>query len=283
MGRGIDQSYGKLEGASPTTRALLRMLIANLILLWTASTALAQAQGARRPFLVTLPPDVPSETVHINYVLGGRFGAHGDYARPKANADSYSIPTSVEGQPAESIQMVVWAPGCETRTFNVKLPERDNNELEFGCTILPTVTLSGRIHPVGLVQGKPSEVSIWYLADWECKVFGLADCMVPQFEVAVAKPNADGFFEVELPDFTSDPIADDKKRWGGFTGEFRVVLRETKTWNPIASLRVELSDFRTPGGRTRSAHESNRLEPVRPRASGVREPTESSHRPKPKA
>jgi hypothetical protein len=73
--------------------------------------------------------------------------------------------------------------------------------------------------------------------------------MVPQFGVAVAKPNADGFFEVELPDFTSDPIADDKKRWGGFTGEFRVVLRETKTWNPIASLRVELSDFRTPGGR----------------------------------
>jgi hypothetical protein len=224
------------------------MLIANLFLLWAACTANAQTKAAQRPLFVTLPPGVPSENVHINYVLGGRFGAYGAFARPIANADVYSIPTSVESEPAESIQMVAWAPGCETRTFNVKLPERAHNELQFECTILPMVTLTGRIHPVDLIQGKPSEVSIWYLADWECKFFGLADCMVPQFEVATVKPDANGFFEVELPDFSSDPIAGDKHRWGGFAGEFRLVLRETKTWNPIASLQVELSDLRTPGG-----------------------------------
>jgi hypothetical protein len=230
-------------------KAMPRVLVANLILLWAACTARAQTPEPQHPLFVTLPPGVPSEKVHINYVLGGRFGAYGGYVRPIANANSYSIPTSVEGKPAERIQMVAWAPGCETRTFNVKLPERPYNEVQFGCTILPMVTLTGRIHPVDLIQGKPSEVSIWYLADWECKFFGLADCMVPQFEVAIVKPDANGFFEVELPDFSSDSIAGDTKRWEGFAGEFLLVLRETKTWNPIASLQAELSDFRTPGGR----------------------------------
>jgi hypothetical protein len=249
MDTAIGQSHVKLNGTALRIWAIARVLAANLILMWAACIASAQISEPQRPLLITLPPGIPSEKVHIDYVLGDRFGAHGDYARPIADANSYSIPTSVDGKPAESIQMVAWAPGCETRTFNVKLRERGDNELQFECTILPMVTLTGRIHPVDLIQGKLSEVSIWYLAEWKCTFFGWADCMVPQFEVATVKPDANGFFEVELPDFSSDPIAGDAKRWGGFTGEFRVVLRETKTWNPIASLQAELKDLRTPGGR----------------------------------
>jgi hypothetical protein len=223
------------------------MLAANLILMWATCIASAQIPESQQPLTVILPPGVPSEKVHIGYVLGGRFGAHGDYVRPMADADSYSIPTSVEGKPAESIQMVVWAPGCETQTFTVTLRESAHNELQFECTTLRMVTLTGHIHPVDLIRRKPSEVAIWYLAEWECKFFGRVDCMVPQFEVATVQPDANGSFEVELPDFSSDSIAGDAKRWGAFTGEFRVVLRETRTWNPIASLQTELTDLRTPG------------------------------------
>lgn len=226
---------------------MLRMLAANSILMWAACIASAQIPESQPTLTVTLPRGIPSEKIVIRYVLGGPFGAHGDYVRPMAHADSYLIPTSVEGKPGESIQMVAWAPGCETRTFTVELRQRAYNELPFECTILPMVTLTGHIHPVDLIRGKPSEVAIWYLAEWECKFFGWADCMVPQFEVATARPDAYGFFEVELPDFSSDPIAGDAKHWGAFTGEFRVVLRETGTWNPIASLQTELRDLRTPG------------------------------------
>jgi len=223
------------------------MLAANSILIFAACIASAQIQESPQPLIVTLPLGIPSENVYIGYVLAGRFGAHGDYVRPMAHADSYSIPTSVEGEPVESIQMVAGAPGCETRTFAVKLRERTHNELRFECTTAPVVTLTGHIQPADLIRGKPSEVVIWYLAEWECKFFGWADCMVPQFEVATAQPDANGFFEVELPDFSSDSIAGDGKRWGAFTGEFRVVLRETRTWNPIASLQTELGELRTPG------------------------------------
>ena len=87
------------------------------------------------------------------------------------------------------------------------------------------------------------EVRIDYMASWACRFFGLADCAVPQIELGTVKPDVDGAFEIELPDFSSDPISSDSE--GG--AELQLVLREVKTGNLAAFLEPEMGMLRTPG------------------------------------
>jgi len=47
---------------------------------------------------------------------------------------------------------------------------------------------------------------VYYSAPWLCGFFGLPDCMVPQWEVAVDRVRMDGTFGVMVPDFAHDPI-----------------------------------------------------------------------------
>jgi hypothetical protein len=55
-------------------------------------------------------------------------------------------------------------------------------------------------------------------------------------------PNADGAFEIDLPDFALDPVSTDSD--GG--AELQLVLREVKTGNLMAYLDPELETLRTP-------------------------------------
>jgi hypothetical protein len=86
------------------------------------------------------------------------------------------------------------------------------------------------------------EVRVDYLAPWVCGFFGFMDCMVPQFEIGIAVPDADGSFEIALPDFAADPIASGPA--GG--AEFQFVLREVKG-NVVAFLAPETETLRTLG------------------------------------
>lgn len=96
-----------------------------------------------------------------------------------------------------------------------------------------------------LVQTKTAEVSLRYQAAWACRFFSLSDCMVPQISLGTVNPDAKGAFEIDIPDFASDPI--------GVDAEFSLLLRETETWNHIAFLEPELKSLQTPGHALRIA------------------------------
>jgi hypothetical protein len=66
--------------------------------------ARAQTNEAPRRFNTVLLGGVPSEKVHINYVLDGPFGASGGFTTPNRDSLSYRIPTSVDGKAAEHIE-----------------------------------------------------------------------------------------------------------------------------------------------------------------------------------
>jgi hypothetical protein len=156
---------------------------------------------------------------------------------PKPYSLSYQIPTYVDGKAAGQIKGFIWASGCRMATFDAPLLNRSDVQEYFSCSPLGTITLYGRI-PVDDLQGKkPMEVRFDYMASWACRFFGLADCMVPQIELGTVKPDADGAFEIELPDFSADPIC----------SELQVVLREIETWNLAAFLEPETETLRTPG------------------------------------
>lgn len=225
-----------------------RMVWLALTLLGSTCLTLAQAP-ARSRLSVVVPPGVPSETVQITYALGGSFGSYGKTVSVEPNVSEYPINTTIDGKAASGIQLVVWAPGCETRTYSLNLEKGSlRHRLTYECATLPLVTLTGRIHPFGPIAGKPMELAIFFRASWECEFFGWNDCMVPQILVTTVTPDADGAFWARVPDFDSDPVIAKSKSSLRQSGEFWMLLRNPKTLNPIAELEAEIEDFRAPGG-----------------------------------
>jgi hypothetical protein len=54
-------------------------------------------------------------------------------------------------------------------------------------------------------------VEITYLSFWDHGFFGIADGMVQSFTVGKAPLNAGGEFEIEIPDFSRDPVTNQRK------------------------------------------------------------------------
>jgi hypothetical protein len=193
---------------------------------------------------VLLPPNIPSETVQISYFLIGPFGGYGSYTKPGPGLQAYDIPASVEGKPASEIRMIVYAAGCEIKTFVLPLTEASRVEQEFECQRASTVKLSGQIVPVELARRDNAELVVDYMAYWAHGFFGIADGIVTEFRLATVSPDSNGVFQVQLPYFSSDVAASSPKE----RASFRLMLRDSKTWNPLASeLESELSDLQLKG------------------------------------
>ena len=220
-----------------------RSTIAVAIALLLAASAAAQGDKEQRWVNIVLLGGVPSEKVHINYVLYGPFGASGNFTRAKPGLPSYQISTYIDGKAAGQIKGFIWASGCKMVTFEDLLVDSADVQEFFSCSPLGTVNLAGRIRntPHGK---KPVEVRVDYFAPWACRFFGLMDCAVPQIEVGIVKPDTDGTFEIELPDFAADPIASSSE--GG--AELQLVLHEVEG-NLVAFLEPETETLRTTGRR----------------------------------
>jgi len=216
--------------------------IAATLALPLAAGANAQTSQEPRSLNVVLLGGVPSEQVHITYYLYGSFGAYGGVTAPIPGASFYQIPTYVDGKAAGQIKGFIFASGCSMALFDITLIDAADVQQYFSCSPLGTITLLGRIRPAELQGKEPMEVRFVYMASWACRFFDLADCAVPQIEVGAVKPDADGAFEIELPNFKADPISSDLAG----EAELQVVLRQIKTWNLAAFLEPETEALRAP-------------------------------------
>jgi hypothetical protein len=212
------------------------------LLLQTAQTP---TKAADLPSVsISLPPSTPSETVQISYFLRGPFGGHGGYTAQRAGLRSYEIPTSVEGKAATEIRMIVYASGCEIRTFVISLAENSRVNQEFPCQRVAMVKLSGRIAPNELVRDNNAELVVTYRAYWAHGFYGITDGFVTAFRIATVSPDANGMFQADLPYFNADAAAASSQRSGGFW----LMLRDSKTWNHIASdLEPDVPELRLEG------------------------------------
>jgi hypothetical protein len=191
---------------------------------------------------VSLPPNVPSETVQIAYHMVGPFGGHGGYTEQRFGLHSYEIAASVEGKAATEIRMIVYASGCEIQTFVVPLADDSRVKQEFECQPVPNVMLSGQIVPNELVRDKNAELIIVYVAHWSYKLFGIVDGAVAVFRLATIPPDANGMFQVDLPRFSVDAMPSSSQPRASLC----LILRDAKTWNSIASnLEPEVPEFRS--------------------------------------
>jgi hypothetical protein len=118
----------------------------------TQETQSPSNQGDSPSVSLLLPPNIPSETVQISYFLIGPFGGYGSHTKPTPGLQSYEIPASVEGKTASEIRMIVYAGGCEIKTFVLPLSEASRVKQRFECNRASKVLLSGQIVPVELAS-----------------------------------------------------------------------------------------------------------------------------------
>jgi hypothetical protein len=217
------------------------------ILLCTAALQSLAAQTTSGPEIspsvsISLPSNIPSETVQIVYFMVGPFGGSGGSTEQRAGLHSYEITASVEGKAATEIKMMVYTAGCEIQTFVVPLADDSRVKQEFECRPARSVMLSGQIVPNDLVRDKNAELVITYLAFWAQEFFGILDGAVAEIRLATVSPDANGMFQVDLPQFSEDASASSSQP----RASLHLLLRDSKTWNPIAyNLEPEVPELRS--------------------------------------
>jgi hypothetical protein len=219
----------KNEREGYVARCILVTLVGIVALLAGTTQTPARAEDLPSVF-ISLPTNVPSETVQISYFLRGPFGGYGGYAAQRTGVHSYQIPTIVEGNAATEIRMIVYASGCGIQQFVIPLAEHSRVSQEFLCQPVETVKLSGKIVPSGLARDNNAELVVTYMASWAHGFYGIGDGLVTEFHLATVSPDANGMFEVDLPYFSVDAEASSSEQ----RASFRLMLRDSKTGNHIA-------------------------------------------------
>jgi hypothetical protein len=175
--------------------------------------------------------------------MTGKFGGHGGYVEPHPGLRSYRINALADGHMATAIKVVVYAAGCDFRTFDLSLSQSLNLHERFVCAPLPKVALSGQL-PSELIGEHSAELLVTYMAYWANSFFGIADGRVPEFRLAAVSSGKNGTFQVVLPDFsTSTTMASFPNEAG-----LHLMLRDSETLNPIAlNLVPTLLEVRSEG------------------------------------
>jgi hypothetical protein len=184
------------------------------------------------PFEIRLPPEIRSEQVQARYFLTGPFGGLGSFLKAEPEQNVYLIGTSVNHQAAETLKVILYAPGCQIVTIDVpSLSESEKTE-EVPCEDLPSITFNGRVELPEPLRSRPYEVEITYMAYWDHDFFGIAEGMVSSFHLARVTPDEGGAFHVLLPNFTKDAVTESFHRNAGL----QFIARERDTGNIVSFL-----------------------------------------------
>lgn len=183
---------------------------------------------AHAKILIDLPEAIASESASIDYYMTGPFGGYGMQTGLKPNEKTYTIDAAVEDVPAVNVKVIVWIPSCEIVTLTIPIQE-EITQRKLSCKPLGAIRFRGQLLSNEVLTDKLREITVDYLAAWSHAFFGITDGMVPQFRIGTAAPNADGSFEITLPDLASQAGMND--------ANFKLTLREQGTGNILAFLQ----------------------------------------------
>jgi hypothetical protein len=215
-------------------------------------------QAAPGPNIVIHVPDnVSSEAMWIRYVRRGpgNTGGSMDFVRVRADVHEYVIPATYAGRPAEEVKIVVYAPGCEFKTYEIAPAGAADIAKNFDCVPLPTKTVHGYLAPEEIPSPifkgqKKLNIVAELEDDWVCgylmerrqgdAIMIAGSCLglpVRLGQVGEIDPAEKGHFEIKIPDFTRDPLF---SRYGSQPRGFGVqalVLREKVIDRPLCMIR----------------------------------------------
>jgi len=213
-----------------TGRGLAFFLLIGLPLLFGEAGRGQQEEPA--PFEIRLPPEIRSEQVQVRYFLTGPFGGQGSFLKAEPEQNAYLIGTSVNHQAAETLKVILYAPGCQIVTIVVPSLSESEKTADVSCEDLPPMTFNGRVELPEPLRTRPYEVEITYMAYWAHDFFGIADGPITTFHLARVTPDEGGAFQVLLPNFTKDVVTESSHRNAGL----QFIARERHTGNIVSFL-----------------------------------------------
>jgi hypothetical protein len=163
-------------------------------------------------FEIRLPPEIRSEQVQLAYRLTGPFGSVHGFVKAEPERSSYLIDTAVNHQAADSLLVIMYAPGCQTVMFTVHSLSESDKTREVSCEDLPTITFNGIVELPEELRRRPYEVVIRYMPFWQFELFHIAEGSVPMYHLARVTPDERGAFQVLLPNFTKDAVTESYHR-----------------------------------------------------------------------
>jgi len=102
---------------------------------------------------------------------------------------------------------------AELWSSSLKLLPAAAEERKIVCERLPVIKLAGQIVPKDLAQSGRSQLSIYYVAPWAYQFFAIKDGPPkPSSHWQTATPNDQGWFEVDLPDFSGEIEGDSSRK-----------------------------------------------------------------------
>jgi len=207
---------------------ILSMMLGNGV-----SDVRTQAQSSSKPYVIRLPRDSEPASLWIEYYLTGPFGGYGGYISTAPNVWDYEIPTSIEGQPAETMRVIVNGRKYYAQTFSFAGVEQQGRVIDLKIEQRPTVRFTGKIVPRLSFGDKRLQISVGYLEHWKCEYFGQMDCLLSPNPIASVAIGKDGKFSVVLPDIIKDPVV---VRFHD-RGAFQFLIRDESTGNILYRLR----------------------------------------------
>lgn len=109
-----------------------------------------------------------------------------------------------DGARADSVRVIAAGRGCQLVVLQITAPQTGANPQRIECRKLRMLPLRGSI--VGVSRPAGMSIQIFYVAPWSHAFMHILDGMVFQARVAEATVDANGRFELEIPDFASDPV-----------------------------------------------------------------------------
>jgi hypothetical protein len=157
--------------------------------------ALLSAAHAEESFTIK-----SAEGLTVRYFISGAFGGVGGAV--EADNGVASIPLQFEGKSAAAVKVILFKPGCEITVLSVDVNASAARSADFSCRPLPLIHLRGRMGSPE--RDRAVDAIIRYDAHWSHNFFGIRDGMIQTFELGRARVDANGRFEVTVPDFSKD-------------------------------------------------------------------------------
>jgi len=213
-----------------TGRGLAFFLLMGLPVLFGEAGREQQEEPA--PFEIRLPPEIRSEEVQAKYFLSGPFGGQFSLLNAEPERNVYLIGTSVNHQAAETLKVILYAPGCQIVTVIIPSLSGSEKTTDVPCEDLPPMTFNGRVELPEPLRGRPYAVEINYMAYWAFDFFHNPEGGVTTFHLARVTPDEGGTFRILLPNFTKDAVTESFHRNAGL----QFIARERDTGNIVSFL-----------------------------------------------
>ena len=207
--------------------------------------------GAR--IVVTLPDNIPPESIWVRYALyapegGGGGTMAGETLKTDAHSQLY-ISTMYGGAQAQHAKVAIYAPGCQFVTYDLDLSSDSDFKTKFQCEPLPTKIVHGFLSPEQFPNPidraeKKLDIQGYLDGRWVCDFFlqmrggSCLGSVIPLRTLGELDLANKGIFELTIPDFTRDPVFGRFASHGKF-GVIELALEEKKFGRGLGTIKAD--------------------------------------------